>query len=111
MATPEQVNPFSQVVKSRGVKELDTARACSSSRSEELLGLVDARKDFLILTRASGFEPHSLKHEAILGNSNKSHQALLQGKVGICYTHGPDDAALLEDRCQKRSFDSFGAAI
>lgn len=100
MATPEQVKEFLEVVKSHGIKELDTARAYNKGRSEELLGEVDAQKDFIISTKAPAFTPRSLEYDAILSNSEKSHKALRQDKVDIYYIHGPDEETPLEDQCR-----------
>lgn len=115
MATTEQVKSFLEVVKSHGVKELDTARAYNSGKSEELLASAEARKQFIISTKAPAFESHSLSYEAILSNSEKSHKALQQDKVDIYYIHGPDEATPLEDQCRafgelykKGRFERFG---
>lgn len=117
MATPEQIEAFLEVVKSHGVKELDTARAYNSGKSEELLGQVDAQKDFVISTKAPAFTPHSLTYDAILSNSEKSHKALQQDKVDIYYIHGPDEATPLEEQCRafgklykEGRFERFGVS-
>lgn len=117
MATPDQVQEFLDVVKSHGVKELDTARAYNSGKSEELLGEVNAQKDFIISTKAPAFTPNSLSYEAVLSNSEKSHKALQQEKVDIYYIHGPDEATPLEDQCRafgklykEGRFERFGVS-
>lgn len=115
MATADQIKEFLEVVKSHGVKELDTARAYNKGKSEELLGEVGAREDFAISTKAPGFSPNSLKYETILSNSEKSHEALKQGKVDIYYIHGPDEATPFKDQCRafgklynEGKFERFG---
>lgn len=117
MATPDQVNDFLNVVKSHNVKELDTARVYNAGKSEELLGTVNAQKDFLISTKAPGFASRSLTYDAILENSRKSHDALKQDKVDIYYIHGPDRDTPLEEQCrafgklyQDGRFSRFGVS-
>ncbi|KAK5080385.1 hypothetical protein LTS08_007683 [Lithohypha guttulata] len=100
MSTPEQVKDFLSVVKSHGVKELDTALVYNDGKSEELLASVDAQKDFLVSTKAPGFAPGSLTEANILSNSAKSHKNLQQDQVDIYYIHGPDKETPLQEQCQ-----------
>lgn len=117
MATPEQVKDFLSVVKSHGVKELDTALVYNKGKSEELLAAADAKNEFLISTKAPGFSPGSLTEEKVLANSDSSHKNLQQDKVDIYYIHGPDAATPLEEQCrafgklyQKGRFERFGVS-
>ena len=102
MATPEQVAEFLSVVKSHGVKELDTALVYNAGKSEQLLAAANAKKDFQIATKAPGFSSGSLKEDKILSNSEQSHKNLQQDKVDIYYIHGPDKDTPLEE--QARAF-------
>ncbi|KAJ9659129.1 hypothetical protein H2198_003271 [Neophaeococcomyces mojaviensis] len=100
VATLEQVKSFLNVVKSHGVKELDTARVYNAGRSEELLGEVGAPKDFLVATKAPGFASGSLSEASILSNAEKSFAALKQEEIDLYYIHGPDRDTPLEDTCR-----------
>lgn len=100
LSTPSQLTSFLSIVKSHNVHELDTARVYANGKSESLLGQSNAQSDFLISTKAPGFTPHSLTHDAILSNSRKSHEALNQDKLDIYYIHGPDKATPLAEQCR-----------
>ena len=100
LATPTQVSSFLSVVKSHGIKEIDTARVYNAGRSEELLGEVSAFKDFAVSTKAPAFAPGSLSEKNILENCAKSIAALKQEKVDIYYLHGPDRKTSLEEQCR-----------
>jgi aflatoxin B1 aldehyde reductase len=115
LATAQQVASFLAVVKQHGVKEIDTARAYNSGRSEEVLGEVNAHQDFAIATKAPAFSPGSLAEEKIIDNCNKSLNAMGQGKVDLYYLHGPDTATPLSQQCKaigtlykEGKFDRFG---
>lgn len=117
MATPEQVKDFLSVVKSHGIKELDTALVYNKGKSEELLAAANAKSDFAISTKAPGFSPGSLSEQAILANSDSSHKNLQQDKVDIYYIHGPDAATPLEEQCRafgklysQGRFERFGVS-
>jgi len=84
MASAAQVQEFLNCVKSHGVKELDTARVYAGGKSEELLGEVQAHKQFAISTKAPAFSPKSLAEEKIIANCNASLKALGQEKMDIC---------------------------
>jgi aflatoxin B1 aldehyde reductase len=100
MATVEQVQTFLRTVSSHGVTELDTARVYNSGRSEELLGLSNARNTFSISTKAPAFSPGSLSEPAILSNASASLAALQQDKLDIYYLHGPDRSTPLDQQCR-----------
>ena len=100
MAEAEQVRDFLSVVKAHGIQELDTARVYAGGKSEELLGAVDASKDFAVSTKAPAFSPGSLAAENIISNCDKSLKALKQDKVDIYYLHGPDRQTPLEEQCR-----------
>jgi len=115
MADSGQVKEFLSVVKSHKVKELDTARVYAGGKSEELLGSVDASKDFAVSTKAPAFMPGSLTADKIITNCNKSLEALKQDKVDIYYLHGPDRQTPLEEQCRaigrlykEGKFERFG---
>lgn len=90
---------FLNIVKSYGIKMLDTAQVYNNSRLEELLGLVNASNNFKISTKTPIFASSLLIEDKILWNCNKSLQALKQDKVNIYYLHGPDQTTLLEKQC------------
>lgn len=100
IATAEQIQGFLGSVRSHGVKELDTARVYNGGRSEELLGLTDARSYFAISTKAPAFAKGSLTEQNILRNCNESLKALKQDKVDIYYLHGPDRTVPFEEQCR-----------
>ena len=117
LGTPAQVSSFLSVVKSHGIRELDTARVYNSGRSEELLGEISASKDFAVSTKAPAFAPGSLTEKKILENCAKSIAALKQDKVDIYYLHGPDRSTSLEEQCraintlhQQGRFERFGVS-
>jgi aflatoxin B1 aldehyde reductase len=84
MATPIQVQAFLDSVKRHGIKELDTARVYAGGQSEELLGQVNAHKQFAVSTKAPAFSPGTLTEEKIFANCNASLKALKQEKLDIC---------------------------
>lgn len=100
LATPAQVSAFLAVVKKHGIKELDTARVYNQGRSEELLGEVDASKDFIVATKAPAFAPGSLKEANIIENCGKSLEALKMKKIPLYYLHGPDKDTSFEEQCR-----------
>lgn len=117
MTTPEQVKEFLSVVKSHGVKELDTALVYNDGKSEELLAAAGAKDEFLISTKAPGFSAGSLSEAKVLQNSAKSHKNLQQEKVDIYYIHGPDKETPLEEQCRafgklykEERFERFGVS-
>jgi len=140
MATPDQVQEFLDCVKRHGIKELDTARVYAGGKSEELLGQVNAHKQFAVSTKAPAFSPNSLTEEKIIANCKASLKALKQDKVDICrysfmkrmleessrnrqmltmkdYLHGPDRATPLEEQCRaigklhsEGKFERFGVS-
>jgi aflatoxin B1 aldehyde reductase len=117
LATPAQLTSFLNIVKSHGVKELDTARVYNAGRSEELLGEVAAFKDFIISTKAPAFSPGSLTESNIISNCEKSLKALQMDKVDIYYLHGPDPKTPFEEQCRaidtlyrQGSFNRFGVS-
>lgn len=87
MATPTQVQDFLDCVKRHGIKELDTARVYAGGKSEELLGQVNAHKQFAVSTKAPAFSPNSLTEEKIITSCNASLKALRQEKLDICEYH------------------------
>lgn len=84
MASTPPVQEFLECMRSHGMKELDTARVYAGWKSEELLGQVQAHKQFAISTKAPAFSPKSLAEEKIIANCNASLKALGQKKVDIC---------------------------
>jgi aflatoxin B1 aldehyde reductase len=117
LATPAQVSSFLSVVKSHGIKELDTARVYNAGKSEELLGEVSISKDFAISTKAPAFAPGSLSEKNILDNCRKSLAALKLDRVDIYYLHGPDRTIGLEEQCRaidtlhrQGCFERFGVS-
>ena len=117
LAETEQVRVFLSCVKGHGIKELDTARVYAGGKSEELLGSVDASKNFAVSTKAPAFAPNSLAAEKIINNCNASLKALKQDKVDIYYLHGPDRETPLEEQCRaigqlyrEGKFERFGVS-
>lgn len=117
LSTPAQVTSFLNVAKKHGVRELDTARVYNSGRSEELLGEVDAFKDFDIATKAPAFAPGSLEEAKIIDNCEKSLKALKTDKVPLYYLHGPDKKTPFEEQCRaintlykQGKFDKWGVS-
>lgn len=117
ISTPSQVSSYLNVCKSYNVKELDTARVYNEGKSEELLGQVEEKNQFLIATKAPGFSPGSLTYEKIMENCNKSLKALQVDKVDIFYFHGPDNTTPIEEQCRaigqlykEGKFDRFGVS-
>ncbi|KIW05170.1 uncharacterized protein PV09_03721 [Verruconis gallopava] len=100
LATPAQVSAFLDVVRSHGVRELDTARVYNDGKSEELLGEVQAHKDFLIATKAPAFTPGSLEYDNIILNCEKSLRALRVNTIDLYYLHGPDPRTGFEEQCR-----------
>jgi aflatoxin B1 aldehyde reductase len=100
MADPTQVSSFLSVCKRHGIKEIDTARVYNGGKSEELLGEVNASKDFEISTKAPAFAPKSLSEKNIIDNCEKSMKALKQDQIDIYYLHGPDRSTPLEEQCR-----------
>ncbi|TVY39236.1 Oxidoreductase [Lachnellula occidentalis] len=97
----------SQCLNDHGVKELDTARVYAGGKSEELLGELQAHKQFAISTKAPAFPPKSLAEEKIIANCNASLEALGQKKVDISKTTNPARLSTrprhetpLEDQCR-----------
>lgn len=97
LSTPPSVKDFLSIVKSHGIKELDTARIYNAGKSEELLGEVHASNDLAISTKAPAFSPGSLSYDNIIENCNKSLAALKMDKVDIYYLHGPDTETPLSE--------------
>jgi aflatoxin B1 aldehyde reductase len=94
----EQLRSFLRAVKTRNVKELDTARVYNAGRSEEDLGSVpEAQNDFAIATKAPGFSPGSLAFQKVIDNCNASLAALKQQQLDLYYFHGPDRKTPLEE--------------
>ena len=117
MATPDQVSSVLSVVKRHKIRELDTARVYNKGRSEELLGEVDAGKDFKISTKVPAFSYGSLSAKNIEENCNASLKALRQEKIDIYYWHGPDRQTTYEESCQamhemyqEGKFERFGVS-
>lgn len=77
-----------------------TARVYNGGKSEELLGAVEAHKDFCIATKAPAFAKGSLRYDAIVENCRKSLAALKQDKIELYYIHGPDRSTPLEEQCR-----------
>jgi aflatoxin B1 aldehyde reductase len=94
----EQLRSFLKTLKSRNIKELDTARVYNAGKSEEDLGSVpEAQNDFAIATKAPGFSPGSLAFQKVIDNCNASLAALKQQKLDLYYFHGPDRKTPLEE--------------
>lgn len=117
LSTPTQVSSFLSVLKTHNIREIDTARAYNSGKSEELLGEVEASKDFAISTKAPAFSPGSLTKDKIIENCKKSLEALRVDKVDIYYLHGPDRSTPLREQCaainqlhQEGKFIRFGVS-
>ncbi|KAK5126772.1 hypothetical protein LTR85_009706 [Meristemomyces frigidus] len=101
MSGPEQLRPFLAMLKEHSVRELDTARVYNGGRSEEDLGgISEAKKDFLIATKAPGFSPGSLGYQKVIDNCNASLAAMKQKKLDLYYFHGPDRQTPLEESCR-----------
>lgn len=121
LSTAAQVSSFLRVVKSHGVRELDTARVYNGGRSEELLGEVSSAAgqnfDFAISTKAPAFAAGSLTEANIVANCARSLAALNQDKVDIYYLHGPDRTVPLAEQCRaidalhrQGKFERFGVS-
>lgn len=115
MVTPSQISSYLKICSKYNVKEIDIARVYNEGKSEELLGQVEERNQFLIATKAPGFSPGSLTYEKIIDNCNKSLKALQVDKVDIYYFHGPDSTTPIEDQCKaieklykEGKFNQFG---
>jgi aflatoxin B1 aldehyde reductase len=94
----EQLRSFLKTLKTRNIKELDTARVYNAGKSEEDLGSVpEAQNDFAIATKAPGFSPGSLAYQKVIDNCNASLAALRQQKLDLYYFHGPDRKTPLEE--------------
>jgi aflatoxin B1 aldehyde reductase len=94
----EQLRSFLKTLKTRNIKELDTARVYNTGKSEEDLGSVpEAQNDFAIATKAPGFSPGSLAYQKVIDNCNASLAALRQQKLDLYYFHGPDRKTPLEE--------------
>lgn len=94
----EQLRSFLNTLKTRGIREVDTARVYNSGKSEEDLGSVpEAQHDFTIATKAPGFSPGSLAFQKVIDNCNASLAALKQQKLDLYYFHGPDRKTPLEE--------------
>lgn len=94
----EQLRSFLKTLKTRSIKELDTARVYNAGKSEEDLGSVpEAQNDFTIATKAPGFSPGSLAFQKVIDNCNTSLAALKQKKLDLYYFHGPDRKTPLEE--------------
>lgn len=100
LSTTAGLTQFLQVVKAHGIKELDTARVYNNGQSEELLGSVQASRQFAVSTKAPAFMPNSLAASKIVANCNASLKALKQDRMDIYYLHGPDRATPLEEQCK-----------
>lgn len=115
LADAAGVQKFLDVCHKHNVHELDTAAAYKGS--EALLGEVHAADKFAVSTKAPAFSPHSLEHDKIIANCNKSLKALETKKVDIYYLHGPDHSTPLEQQCDaigklhsEGKFDRFGVS-
>ena len=94
----EQLRSFLKTLKTRNIKELDTARVYNAGKSEEDLGSVpEAQSDFAIATKVPGFSPGSLAFQKVIDNCNASLAALKQKKLDLYYFHGPDRKTPLEE--------------
>ncbi|OCL05479.1 Aldo/keto reductase [Glonium stellatum] len=92
----ESVKAVLQLCKKEGVKEIDTAKVYGES--EEMLGAIDAGKDFIISTKVpGGFEEGSATKENIIKDIKSSLQRLKMDKVDILYIHGPDSTIPLAE--------------
>ncbi|TVY85517.1 Oxidoreductase sirO [Lachnellula suecica] len=117
LSTPAQVQEFLDCAKHHGVRELDTARVYAGGKSEDLLGAVNAHKQFSVSTKAPAFSPKSLTEGKIIANCNLSLKALGQEKIDIYYLHGPDRETPLEEQCRaigklysEGKFEKFGVS-
>lgn len=100
-STSTALGPFLSMLQTHSVRELDTARAYNSGRSEESLGqIASARQDFSIHTKAPGFSPGSLAFDRVIANCSASLQALQQDQIDLYYFHGPDGQTPLEESCR-----------
>jgi aflatoxin B1 aldehyde reductase len=94
----EQLRTLLSTLKSRNIRELDTARVYNAGKSEEDLGTIpEAQHDFAIATKAPGFSPGSLAFQKVIDNCNASLAALKQQKLDLYYFHGPDRKTPLEE--------------
>jgi aflatoxin B1 aldehyde reductase len=94
----EQLRTLLSTLKSRNIKELDTARVYNAGKSEEDLSTIpEAQHDFSIATKAPGFSPGSLAFQKVIDNCNASLAALKQQKLDLYYFHGPDRKTPLEE--------------
>jgi aflatoxin B1 aldehyde reductase len=117
LSSPSQITDFLAVVRKHGIKDLDTARVYNGGRSEELLGSINAARDFNIATKAPAFSPGSLQPQKIIENCDKSLAALKTEKVDIYYLHGPDRATPLSEQLaaigklyEQGKFEKFGVS-
>ncbi|KAI9687657.1 MAG: hypothetical protein M1820_010414 [Bogoriella megaspora] len=115
LTTSSQLSDFLQLLNGFNVNELDTARVYNSGKSEELLGSIPARNDFIVATKAPGFSPGSLSYDNIMANCHASLKALGKEKLDIYYFHGPDRSTPLEESCRamgelhrQGKFERFG---
>lgn len=71
-----------------GVKDLDTSYVYSGT--EELLGKLEAPKQFRIHTKAIGFVPGCLSRQSILDAIGNSLEALGTDSIDTYFFHSPD---------------------
>jgi aflatoxin B1 aldehyde reductase len=97
LSGPQQLQPLLNLLQTHNIKELDTARAYNSGKSELDLGATPTHADFSIATKAPGFTPGSLEYQKVLSNCNASLAALQTPKLDLYYFHGPDRSTPLEE--------------
>ncbi|KAL1593868.1 hypothetical protein SLS60_010601 [Paraconiothyrium brasiliense] len=80
-----------EVLQKTGVKVIDTARLYPGS--EEAIGKLDGRKNFIIDTKLKGgFEKGSITKDRVIQDVEDSLKTLSVDQVDILYIHAPDDS-------------------
>lgn len=94
--TDERVQEAFGVLKSEGVKVLDTARLYEGS--EVTIGNQPGREDFVIDTKIKGgFSPGSAAKDAIIKDAQDSLDRVKIKQFDILYLHAPDDSVPIEE--------------
>ncbi|MCJ1476400.1 hypothetical protein MMC13_005066 [Lambiella insularis] len=95
--------PILSTLRSRGVHELDTARAYPvgcPGESEALLGSLSASSWATISTKVVSWSPRSHTSDGIHDSVAASLAALRVEKVDIMYLHAPDRSTPFEETCR-----------
>ncbi|KAI1676414.1 Aflatoxin B1 aldehyde reductase member [Pyrenophora tritici-repentis] len=94
--TPEVRSWVVDMLLNNGVKNIDTARRYSSS--EEAIGRLEKRKEFVIDTKLpGGFAPGTVTKDGIINDSQDSLKRLQIDQIDILYIHAPDDTIPIEE--------------